>query len=84
MKSIELKHFERMKMMCKYFEDHSNTNHLYIPEYTAAIKINNLIETGDNQKSEIEKILKEIENIEHKNDSHWLDYKMHVKAYFNL
>lgn len=83
MKIYSKEHFDNMQMMCRYFESKSKDNDLYLPEFTASKSINNVIQYEENSVEGIQKILKtlaEIENSQHYNDAHWLDYKMHVMA----
>ena len=78
------KHFEEMKMMCEYFKKHSLENDLYIPEYEASKEINLIIESENDPEIGIVKIknvLKEIEKLEHKDDFHWYDYKLHLNPF---
>ncbi|SEP02203.1 hypothetical protein SAMN05444671_4616 [Flavobacterium sp. CF108] len=74
-------HFENMQMMCRYFESNSKLNKFYLPEFTISKKINDIIENEENSFDGIMKILEllaEIDNLEHPNDIHWFDYKLHV------
>ncbi|CAD0008786.1 hypothetical protein [Flavobacterium chungangense] len=41
-------HFEKMQMMCRYFESHSKVNELYLPEFTISKSINDVIEYEEN------------------------------------
>lgn len=72
---------EGMKKISDYFEIHSKSDSLFLPEYEAAIFINNLIETSDklNETRVIKMIAKinQTEECKHYNGSGWLDYKMH-------
>ncbi|WP_269236594.1 hypothetical protein [Flavobacterium flavigenum] len=81
MKIYSQQNFENMKMMSRYFESNSKVDELYLLEFRTSNLINNIIENEDDNEKGIQetfKLLAEIESLEHKNDSHWLDYKIHV------
>nr|WP_199000731.1 hypothetical protein [Flavobacterium sp. ASV13] len=83
MKICSQQHFDNMQMMCQYFESKSKDNDLYLPEFTTSKSINDIIKYEENSTEGIQKILKslaKIEKMEHHNDVHWLDYKIHIMA----
>lgn len=76
-------YFERMQMMCRYFESQSKENVLCVPEFIASSLINDIIQNEEDNMiafKKIKEILAEMEETEHKNDVHWYDYKIHLMS----
>ncbi|MFD1602246.1 hypothetical protein ACFSJW_18405 [Flavobacterium artemisiae] len=74
-------YFERMQMMCRYFESQSKKNILHVPEFIASSLINDIIQKEEENliaSKKIEEILAEMKVTEHQNNVHWYDYKIHV------
>ena len=75
-------YIERLSMMYEYFESHAKRNPLYLPEFKAAALIYAIINKKEDYLKEdfdeIRKILSDVDLTEHKNDSHWVDYKIHL------
>jgi len=79
-----VKHFEEMKIICEHFKINSLKNDLYIPEYDASKEINSIIESESDTETGIAKIksvLERIEKLEHMNNVHWYDYKLHLNQF---
>ena len=84
MLTVSQEHFERMQMMCQFFERESKKLPISLPEFEASKAINNLIESIETPDimdfKNIVNILNDVDNVEHTDGSHWFDYKIHVWA----
>lgn len=83
MRIISKEHFDNMKMMCRYFKEHSERSPLYIPEYNASKGIIFIIENETNTENgilKIEQLISDVEKSNHENGSAWFDFVIHTKA----
>ena len=70
-------------MMCRYFEEKSKFDDLYMIEFETSKNINSIIESEVDDIVGIEKILDLLTIVEksnHAGGSHWHDYEIHVLA----
>ncbi|SNR29427.1 hypothetical protein [Flavobacterium sp. ov086] len=82
-----IQHFENMQMMCRYFEEKSKYDDLYVIEFETSKIINSIIESEEDSIVGIEKILDFLAIVEksnHAGGSHWHDYEIHVLAIVNI
>ncbi len=73
-------------MMQNYFEEKSESEELYKPEFIATKEINSIIANENKSQigiDKIEKILKEIDIVKHINGVQWFDYKIHLNFYIH-
>jgi hypothetical protein len=87
MKIHSIQHFENMQMMCRYFEEKSKYDDLYVIEYETSKIINGIIENEEDDIVGVEKILDFLAIVEksnHAGGSHWHDYEIHVLAILKL
>jgi hypothetical protein len=73
---------ERLQMMYSYFKSNAEKDSLYLPEFNAATLISDIMNLKESYSKDdfnnIRKILSDVDLTEHKNDSHWYDYKIHL------
>lgn len=82
-----IQHFKNMQMMCRYFEEKSKYDDLYVIEFETSKIINSIIESEEDSIVGIEKILDFLAIVEksnHAGGSHWHDYEIHVLAIVNI
>lgn len=75
---------ERMEIMCKSFQSHSEKYPEFLPEFEASQSINYILKqsinlTADDYK-DLLKILKNIDLLKHYNGAGWYDYKLHLNS----